>query len=253
MCRRAASVSTGSARLPDQLPGHRAQTKPSFPGCGAAVDGPAFSQQGTGPSPSNAAATRPRPWGRSGLGPRTHATGRLTAKHRRRASRANPARPHDPDLAAAWMDHRQQDRVDHIACRATTDHAGLSWICHGRRQSLVLPGRGCGVGQGRYARRGGNRVDTAEPRRVLACRALNGPTASAWPPRCLDREDPLQIAESVRCSANARRRQRAWDALEPMGLGHFSGPHSGRLASAGLGTLSKCPGTRRRRSAGSGR
>jgi hypothetical protein len=48
----------------------------------------------------------------------------LTAKVGRRASRANPARPHDPDLAAALVDRGQQDSVDHIACRVSASHAG---------------------------------------------------------------------------------------------------------------------------------
>ena len=69
------------------------------------------------PSRANVAATRPRPWRRSRLGTRTHATDRRRRKIAAAPRVPSPARPHHLDLAGAMVDRGQQNSVDHLGCR----------------------------------------------------------------------------------------------------------------------------------------
>ena len=134
------------------------------------------------PPPSNGVVARPRPRGRSGLGTRTHATGRCPRSTGAAPRVPSPARPHSPDQAAAPVDGGQQDNVKNCLPgergprrAAATRLGGDKTLCH--QAGTVGSGRaGC-------ARRGGHRGDCAEPRRVFACPALNDVTAAAWPLR----------------------------------------------------------------------
>ena len=115
--------------------------------------------------------------------PRTHATGRCPRSTGAAPRVPSPARPPSPALAAAPVVGGQQEDV-------RVWPAGRARATPGRRDPLLggdktLCHQAGAVGSGRAgcARRGGNRGDCAEPRRVFACPALNGATAAAWPLR----------------------------------------------------------------------
>ena len=92
-----------------------------------------------------------------------------------------PARPHSPGLVAQGFVAAEKGSA--VARRGPRCTARRSRCCLvARRPPVLPPGRGWGVGQGlaREARR--RCFAGAGVWRVFACRALNGATASAWPP-----------------------------------------------------------------------
>ena len=140
------------------------------------------------------------------------------------------AREHTPHFGA------REAPAPRLACQALPDPPAPTWRQHrwtratrqyqdhrlpGEREprrSAVMPPRrrqtqphqagAVGSGRAGCARRGGNRGDRAQPRRVLACPALNGATAAAWPLRGLacDKRwgSPSPIRQLLRSNAHFR-------------------------------------------------
>ena len=111
----------------------------------------------------------------------TAPTGAREAPAPRLACQALP----DP-TAPTWRQHRWtagNKTTSRFACRASAGHAGSPRPCLGGDKTLCHQAGAVGSGRAGCARRGGNRGDCAEPRRVFACPALNGATATAWPLR----------------------------------------------------------------------
>ena len=131
--------------------------------------------------------------------------GPVPAKLRRRASRAKPCPTPQPRPGGSTGGPR--------ATRQHQDHR-LPGEREPRRSAVMPPRRrqtqphqagAVGSGRAGCARRGGNRGDRAQPRRVLACPALNGATAAAWPLRGLacDKRwgSPSPIRQPLRLNA----------------------------------------------------
>jgi len=151
-----------------------------------AADGALRTLRRSAPSPSSSAAAGPRPRGRSGLGTRAHVTA-LCPRSIAAAPRVpSPARPRNPDPVGALVVHGHQSRPEHRALRARATPGEPDAFLVGDRVvgDRALSRQVGVVGSGRAwgAKRGGNLGDATEPRRVLARQALNGSTASAWPP-----------------------------------------------------------------------
>ena len=127
--------------------------------------------------------------------------GPVPAKHRRRASRAKPCPTPQPRPGGSTGGRRatrqHQDRLP--GERGPRRSAAPPTR---RRQTLLHQDGAVGSGRAGCARRGGRRGDCTEPRRVLACLALNGATAAAWPLRGLARDKLPSPAKGLHLPQN---------------------------------------------------
>ena len=150
---------------------------------------------------------KPRPWRRSGLGTRAHATGRWPRSTDAAPRVPSPARPPGPGMAAAPVVGGQQDNTRPSPAGEREPRRAAA-IPSRRRQPLPHQVGAVGSGRAGCARRGGHLGEGADPRRVLARPALNGATAAAWPLRSPARDklrgSPSPTGQPLRSKARCR-------------------------------------------------